>query len=394
MTRPILILSSARLIASVLQAISFVVLARSVTLGEFGITNTVVVSGALLMVIADLGISTFLLKAHARADPMTRDALALNISSTVLFGLLGAAATVVFVATSHSDLAVLALIPIALAMEKNFDTSSAVPIADGKFVAVAVGIMVRRGLSLAVFLPLILLDTDPIVAFSISLFCGALSAQIVLRFATRKRTRHVVPLSSQLRVLRVTVPYLVSNASSQSRQLDVPIVQMTLNSAAAGLYSGPARLIGPIALVAISASQVLIPRISRQVRPQPRTIARKLGIFLLVAFAAAWPLAFAAPLVVVFLFGDAYVDAAGVAFWLTLALPFVAFSTPLGSTLQALEDERYVAVNGAVFALLFVAASIVGCLVLGVVGAAVALLATYSLKCLSLLFKLANQGRR
>lgn len=376
-------LSFARLLGSALQAASLIVLARSTTLGEFGLTNTILSVSAIVMVLADLGLGTLLLKVRAQTTDLVPAALRANTLSTGLVGLLGAAGTFAFITVTNSDLVAICIIPLALAIEKNFDTSSAVPIADGRIALISTGIVLRRAVSLGVMLFLMFAGAPTALSFSVGLLFGAIASQLLLRIS-RALPSASSSLSEVVLAVRAGAPYLVSNTASQARQLDVPIVQAILGATAAGLYAGPSRLIGPFMLAAISAANVILPRVATTGRATKRLV-RSLGAITVALAIVAIPAALISPAVIVLLFGAQFSAASEATMLLVLALPFVAMSTPMGAALQGVGRARYVASNGLVFAVVFVVLALLGASTLGINGVALAMLLSYFSKCVSLM---------
>ncbi|MEV8273653.1 oligosaccharide flippase family protein [Microbacterium sp. NPDC077184] len=393
MINSIVSLSAARLIASLMQAAAFVSLARQVPVSEFGITNTLLAIGALAMVVADLGLGTFLLRAHSLKDPRTRGALLLNAHSTLTVGLAGTGIVYVLSRSGDSALAALSLLPIAIAMEKNFDTSSSVAIADGRTRLVGAGIVLRRALTLSAVLAAMTIGFNPLLSFCGGYLAGSIAAQLVLRFS------RVIPESSlrpqwrlEYEALRASGSYLASNVSAQARQLDIPIAQLTVGGYGAGLYAGASRLVTPFSMIAVSAANVILPRLTKAKEVRARRLAVQMGFALAVMVVASVPASLLAPWVVVILFGDSYADAGAAAILLVLALPFVSMATPMGAALQAIGLERAVAVNGMSFAAVFVAAAILMSLTWGIAGVAAATLVAYIGKCVALLAMMKKRG--
>jgi O-antigen/teichoic acid export membrane protein len=373
-----LIILASRGLGSVLQAAVLVLLARAVPLSTFGLVNVVIGVVGILLVVTGLGMSTYVPRARARGDSAEVVAgLRLNTLSNLATGVCLAIAIAVWTSIGEMPVA-LAVIGVSLALERNVDTLLGVPIADGDSLTPAVSMLLRRSVSLVVLVGALSAHLDPLWSYGAGLLLGALAAQL--------HVRRVIDLDEttgriSMRVLmREAWPFLVSNVTAQARTLDTAVVAAAMSASAAGLYSAASKLVQPLLLIPQTIGAVVTPHAARL---EPRA-ARRLGVKLVVVFTAALvpivPLMVFAERLIVLVLTDKYAGAGPALAFSLAGLPFMSLSASLGALLQGQGAERYVAVNGTVFALLMFPAILVGAATAGIGGAAAGLALSYLLR--------------
>ncbi|MDQ2624138.1 MAG: oligosaccharide flippase family protein [Actinomycetota bacterium] len=383
MRRQFLGILVSRGLGSALQAVALVVLARNVSAAEFGIVNVVIAVVGIVLVASGLGLSLFVPFAHARREPdAVVAALRLNSGANLVAALVLVPAIALWAGASGAPWGA-ALIGASLALERNVDTILGLPIAEGDARVAATSMLVRRSVCLAVFLPALALGGEPVWSFTAGLLAGALAAQVHARRSVR-RPSGVVGAVRAREVLARAWPFLVSNLSGQARTLDVTVVAAVLSAGSAGLYAAATKLVQPLLLVPQSLAAVVMPR-STGLEP---AVARRLGLRLTLLFLAclvpAVPLVIWAEDVVVLVMGPGYAGAGPALGWAVAGLPFLAMSASLGAVLQGQGRERFVAINGVVFAIAMFPAIVVGALVGGIGGAAAGLGASFAARAVSL----------
>ena len=375
MRRSLVHLVASRTLATALQVLSLVLLARATSPSTFGPVSAVVGVGAFLSALVDMGMSTFLLQVRARdpRSPVIRSALRLNNATSVLL-----LALVVGVALSlHLALGPGVMLAAWVCLEKNADTRLSLAIADERVAPVAVVFVARRALALGLYLPLTHV-TGQVTAFALAQVCGALYAGVHSRLLVRDSvSAERVPLRE---VVAGSRHYWLAVLSAQVRELDTALVGAAAGVAVGGLYGFGSRLSRPANLVAASLAMVMLPAAPRG---GPR-VARRTGLHLVVLAGISLALGLAAgPLVPRLLAatGGAAYGGAGPATRVLVAFMGVsALCSPLASLLQSQGESRFVARSGLLLAALLAAALYVGAEREGAVGAALGLAGVYTAK--------------
>ena len=380
-------------LGSVLQAVALVVLARSVEAAEFGFVNVVIASVGIVLVATGLGLSVFVpfVRARGEADAVLA-ALRLNTVTNLVSALVLVPAIAVWAGVWGAPWGAV-LIGASLALERNVDTVLGVPIADGDARVAAASMLLRRTVALTVFLPALGAGADPVWAFSAGLLTGALAAQVHVRRAVRDLPGDPKTVAARVVVGR-SWPFLASNLTGQARSLDVTVVAAVLGAGAAGLYAAAVKLVQPLLLVPQSLAAVLVPHSTRLDPSAARRIALRLVAAFLACLLPAVPLVVWAEQIVTTVMGPSYAGAGPALGWALAGLPFVALSSSLGALLQGQGRARFVAVNGAVFAVAMFPAIAVGALVAGIGGAAAGLGASFAARSAALCWVLVRDSSR
>lgn len=374
-SRQVVILVGSRGLAAVLQSLSFMLLSRSVDLRTFGVIGVLTAIAGFALLVTDLGVTATLSRARAQHDhALVRGALRLNdvvtASSAVVFGVVAG-----FAAQPGVALAILA---ISLTVERNAETHLSVFYADGSRFVPAASILGRRLLMLAVFTVLLHFSAEGALAFAIAQLAGAVFSQVLQRVTVAPVARSA-PLLGIGTVFRGSWRFWASSVLNQVRILDSAVVGAFASVASAGLYAAAQKLVNPMLLLPASLSQVILPAVARDGSDARKITKRVCGLFL-AAYVVIVPIAFFARELLSLLFGDPYGDAATILVWALLGFPMLALSGPLAAILQGLGEEGFVAVNGAVFAVVALAAMIGGAIAFGPTGVAAGMAIAYTLR--------------
>lgn len=389
---PFAVLLLAKVAASAVQAIGLLVLARVSSPGSFGHVNTVLSASLLLATVLDFGQLTYVAKMYATGHlPQVRAALRMNATTTVLGSVVTITILTVVAAATNASPYLIAL-GIAVCLEKNVETVMSVPTAAGHSGTVAISLAARRCTFLALLITGVLLDLPAVPVYCIALLLGSAVGQAHARVvvtALKQRVRGE-PIVARTRIVRESLPYFVSNLSSQARLLDLPVVAAVSGSSAAGLYSAATRLVQPLMLLPATLTSVMLPRSATMSTSRAKQVALRLALG--TAFSAAC-LAGLTPwstdLVAVVL-GDPYAGAAPILSWTLIGLPFLALPPILGALLQGQHRQKLVATNGAVYSALLVPSLWAAAVTFGATGVAIAVAAIYFLKSTSLLIAAAR----
>lgn len=348
---------------------------------DFGLLSAVISVGAVLFVISDFGMSTYISRSVAQRDKSgVSSALRINTRTTIAGGII---ATVFLLAyTDIKDLpSGVIMMGFALALEKNIDTALSIPIASGDKSMPAQSLILRRAIGLIGIIAFHLMSFDPLDAYAMAFLIGAVFGQLHIRLNLR-----VWYVSGQVRsgILRKAFPFLVSNVSASARNLDTAIVSAAVSSQAGGIYAGAQRLISPFMLIPGVIASLVLPHSTRGSASRALLILRKLILTHFVILLLLICVVPFAERIIVLVLGQQYAPSAEVFVWLLLAFPFIALSSPMGGVLQSQGYEKQVARNGFWFGVVLVPALWLGASFGGPVGCSICLLGVYVLKCIAL----------
>ncbi|MFB2580911.1 oligosaccharide flippase family protein [Herbiconiux sp. P15] len=376
--------SAGRIIAALLQALSLILIARNLDPAEFGLLSAVLGLATVVQTGIDMGVSTFTTRERA-ANPTSgavATALRFNTISSIVLTLIALGALAV--AGAGLSPVYFLMLPLAfwVSGERNADTRLTVAFADGDAKINVFNLLARRALAIVLFLALLALRVEPVLAYCTSVAVAALGSSF---FANRYVKRHVtVPSSITYReLLRQSWPYWLHSVATQARNLDVIVTSAIAGAAQAGFYSAASRLTSPLRILPTSLSTVLLPAASRasanshSIRPLVKAVLVVVGI-MTVLYAILFVLM---PWLVPFALGSAYEPAVPVIQIVLVGLPFAAAVSLIASLLQGQGHKHLVATTSTITTVSCLIGVGIGALVAGALGAAVALAASFVLQC-------------
>jgi len=383
-----LVLLGARIFATGMQALTFILLARWAGVRDFGVVAVIAGVGAVLFTVADWGLSSYIPRARARGrDAEVSTGLKMDLIGNSTAGSLAAAVLAVIAGATGLNPWFI-LVPVALALEQFVEVGLTVPIADKSKAPFVVSLVLRRTISVGLFTSLYAVGLETVAAYALGLAVASTAGFVHVLLVLRKRLAGRPRGANARTMYKSLVPYFLANLSSQARTLDSAIVGAASTVASAGLYSAAFRLINPLMLVSGSIVAVVLPHASRRGLPEARRLGRKLSLAALLASLPLVPVIIWSPAIVELLFGPEFV-AAGAAFaFAVAALPFLSLAPPLGGLLQSQGFESFVATNGLIFAGLNLSGVLLGALLWGPAGAAAGVTVVYAAKSLALCIKL------
>ena len=383
-----LVLLSSRIASTAIQAVVFVLLARWAGAQDFGAIAIIAGVAAVLFTVSDWGLSSYIPRARAKGfNAEVAIGLRMDLLGNLAAGALFAVAVAIF-APAYGFSVWLGLVPFALAVEQFIEVGLTVPIADGAKAILAISLLMRRLITLGVFLALFQGGVPATSAYCIGVTLGAaVGLAHVLRVLRRRlpATPDRVPIRSLYRTL---TPYFLANLSSQVRTLDTAIVGAVTSVGSAGLYSAAFRLVNPLMLVSSSVAAVVLPHASRHTLPAAKRLGMRLTLAAILFSLPLVPVVIYAEPIVVLLFGTTFSAAAPAFAWAVAAIPFLSLTSPLGGVLQSQGHEKYVAMNGIILAIVTLGLVLLGALAWGPSGAAAGVTAAYTFKTASLLLRL------
>lgn len=384
MKRQFVVLLGSRGFAAVLQAFLFGLLARSVSASTFGLVTAFTGVVGVVLVLTGAGMAGVISRSHAQAD---HDAVASAIRLTVRSGFVTGTAITVFVVAwaviaGHGVPLAIALVAVALVIERTSDAALNVPIADGQVTLSTWPILLRRVVAAVLFVVALVAGLDAIWAYALATFFGAVCGQWLTRRIVRQPGKGTVAARA---LIRDGSPYMWTTLSGQVRMLDTALVAAVVGPAGAGAYAAASKLVQPALLVPQTIASLVLPRSARLDATDSRRLVRPLLLACASSFVVVVPLmVFAGPLLTLVM-GASYASSAPILRWLLVGMPFAALTVPLLALLQGQGRARLGAVSSVVFAVLLLVDIVGGAVLGGAVGAAIGLSSTFALQSVVLL---------
>lgn len=382
--------SGGRVLAAVLQALSMVLLVRSVSPAEFGFFAATYGVITIPQTLMDLGLPTLVIRERAKDSSarVVTAALQLNnrLAAVMAVALLLALTVLGFTANSQF----LLLLPFAIwaAAERNADAWLGVVFADGDAWVNTLNLVGRRLGNLALFTVLTTsTGLDPVLAFALS---SAGAAVVSWSFAHRYvAPRLPAPTAMTARSLVAqSYPYWINSVATQARNLDTAVASIVAGTGQAGLYAASSRLTNPLRILPTSLASVLLPAASKRTSRTMGPLVTLVGAST-AGFAALYGvLALVIPLGVPLVLGEDYRGAVPALQITALGLIFASAASLLGAVLQGVGLKSTVATAAVVTTATCLVGVALGGATAGATGAAVGLAASYVLQSGALLGRL------
>lgn len=377
-------------LSSLIQAVSLLLFVRWAGAEAFGFIAVITSVAAVLYTLSDWGAGIHIPRSRAKqSDDLVAGGLAVSvIGNTVAAVLL---TTAVLAAVIWGGVNVwLVLIPLALAAEQCTEAGLTVSVADRVKRVVFISLLIRRLVMLVLFVGLCWLTDDPLMAYGVASLASAVAGTVHAGLDLRRRLHGVAKARVRLQLWKEFSPFVLENVSSATRNLDTTIVAALTSVQATGFYSAAFRLTKPLNQIGGAATAVLVPHASRSSLADVKRAARKLstagGLGIILALIGGL---FAEPILVLLL-GDEFAVAGPVFAWALISIVPVCLAPSLGGLLQGHGYQKFVAVNGIVFAVFTLAGIFWATMVFGIAGAASALAVSYFLKSLVLALRIAR----
>lgn len=366
----------ARALGSCLQAIMLVLLARTVEQAIFGLANALLGLGAIAAVLADLGLTTYIVKVWAFDRDAERVVRALRISNYAAI-VLAVALTALFAAAAYVYRTPLYLcfLAIWIALEKCTEAYLSVHTAEQRVLAPSASIILRRVIPLALFAALLRAGLDPLLAFVASLTLGGFIGQAHACLALPKFFRKAKSSVRPRTVLRECGTFGFATLASQIRNADTFIVSLFAGLAASGSFAAATKLTIPIYLVASAVALSIMPGVARAGATAVKRIAYILigatcASIILLAVVSPW-----LEQLMTLVYGPAYADRGSLLWLVLVGTVFGGVGFPLAALLQSIGRAATVAMIEVGSALLVVLGMSVGAAAAGATGAAIGAIA-------------------
>lgn len=377
MLKALSVISGARVVSTAAQAVTLLVLARTLGPAEFGRFAAVLGGLTALSLLADGGATAAVGRHHA-ASPMIvqilRAARLLSLATLVVS--VPVLAVVAHVSTSPAMAACL-LLCAWVPLDRQAEVMSAYLLARNQESIVGAIYLLRRVPTLAAVL-LAPTAVSVVAAFSAIMVATAGLAVAVLgrrtcaATGTGDRIREQFVLEQS--VWTVLRPFWMVVAGLGVRQIDVAVLGMTAGASAAGVFAPASRLVPALLLVPGTYTQLLLGRLAAG--GQRLTSSPVIGVAA-ASTVAFVPLAVLADAWVLLVLGDAYTASVDVVRVVVVSLVLAALSSVFASALHAANQSARVAVAVWTGAATTVAGIAVLGAMFGAIGAAVAVAAGY-----------------
>lgn len=290
--------------AALMQAVSYLLLARMLGAAQFGQFAALFAVGSLVSVLSGFGFTPLALRLGSGADAArvrsTMVCIRLAVTAMIV-ALLAAVATTVGTAAQVVGLAV-----AFVAVDAMTDLCQAC-LAGARRIAAASAMLVAQRLAmLAAISALTLAHLPPGVLAAAAVTIVAANVGIVVRARPAPARAGRLILSSR--------GYWAANTAASISQLEIPMIVTLGGGVLGGLYAAGARAASPINLVAQAILQIATPDLTRADGPE------RWKLFLSLRRATAWlvltgaVVALPAGMLVAWVLGDAYAGA-----WATVA---------------------------------------------------------------------------
>ncbi|GAA4752124.1 hypothetical protein GCM10023199_34340 [Actinomycetospora chibensis] len=284
--------ASSRIAATLLQAITLVVIARALAPTEFAVFSATLGALLLFQAFADLGCGTAIARFHNDSGQVLailrlgRD-VAVASAVTAFVGL--------FIAARLLDsLILIQLLPLAVwvAAERQVEVRTVYLVSWNRIVRGSIALVGRRALVLVAVLVAGVVEVNSVEVFAISSAASSIAALIFLgarigSFAVGDGVAH----QSRAEVLRTVMPFWMNGIAQQVRQLDLVVLGAAGGLQAATSFAPASRLVPPLRILPTTYAQLVLARLSREGRPLGRrdvlpVVILAVPFYLLLAAAA------------------------------------------------------------------------------------------------------------
>jgi O-antigen/teichoic acid export membrane protein len=362
------VMGLARGLYAVSQAVLLILLARDVGPHGFGIVASFIAAHGVLFWLAGMNTPTFVTREIALGE-FARAVASIRLNAVVM------AVAIVLALASSVLLVAQPLLLLAVAgnafgiwSERVTDNRLGVAYGEKRIRSPVVTLIVRSLVPLVLYLGLVVLGVQALIAFAVARVVGGLASQFLGLLLIRLPSP--VLATSTRDVLRAQAPLATSQTMNAIRTLDSVIVIALAGAAVSGIYSAVSRVVSPFNTLAVSAAPVVVPRAALA---SSARVIRMLDCLLLVGMAASAITLVLIPFtesVVVFVFGPKFAGGGPVLLWVLLRVGPVAATPLILTALQAKGFDRLAALNSTATSVLTLAAVAVGAIIGGATGAA------------------------
>lgn len=368
-------LSAGRLLGALLQAATMLLLARDAGPHDFGLFSAVFGAAVVFQTGFDAGIATMVVKERAANPTSSYIGASLLLTDRLAIAIFVASALPLLALGLFVDPLYFLMLPLSAwaASERHSDTWLSVTMADGDARINTQTLLIKRTLVLLIYLGAVLVGVDAILAFSAAMAGTAFVALLAVRRLVSSRVDFAVPRLTSREIIRLSWPFWLNSLGTQARNLDAVMVSAVAGPMQAGFYAATSRATGPLRILSTSLAAVLLPASTSAKRREIRRLLRLVIVVGLASAAVFCSLIWVVPVAVDLLLGEEYAGAV-IPLQITLVgLPFAAMSSLLGSILQGMGRQFFVAKTAVATTLLCLIFVGIGGALAGALGAAIAL---------------------
>lgn len=389
-----------RIVAAGLQLLATLLVARAVSLAEFGAFALTLSVIAFLQALFDFGLTTHIVKQRVQGSPRAFVFLRIGLASSAWAGVaLASASAVVLIAAYFVSFAdeYLSLLPLAVwaGIDRWTDVRMGVSIADEKAHQFSAVLILRRLGNVAIFLLLASFGLEALQAFAWGSLASSVAAtRLVARFVQIPGVR-LTPARVSM-VLASARPYWAVATGSQLKNLDTLLVTGISGALAGGSYGAASRASSPLSILTASLGSVLLPRATRGGRADHSCQMQAAGLLWVLVSVIYASVAAVVPIVVPQLLGQEYVPAITPLQIAVLGLIGGGAASLLNSLLQGWGHQKAVGKVTWIASVLTLAFVAIGAVISSAVGAAIGLasgLTTQALLLSAVLLYVHRDGR-
>lgn len=344
------VVSVARVTATAAQALTLLIMARTLGVSAFGQFAAVLGGMTALGILADGGATSGVGRHHTTSPTIVQILRAGRLLSAATL-LISVPVLAVAVHTSGSTiLASCWLLCAWVPLERQAEVNSAYLLVRGRRTVVCGTYLLRRLPTLAALL-LLPVALGPVLIYAATMVTAAAVSVVVLgrqvseEFAVVPSGRADARFRSTLIPDRGTWallrPFWFSAVGHGIRQIDVAVLGLAAGTAVAGVFAPASRLVPALLLVPGTYTQLLLGRLAAG---QTSLTARHFVGVTVVATTSFVTLAMLADIWVPLLLGTDYLASVGVIRVVTASLVFAALSSMVASSLHATDRAAYAAV--------------------------------------------------
>lgn len=364
-------LAAARILAAVAQSVAIILLARGISLEQFGWISAALGIQTAVLSLASFGVGPFIIREYATQNfEHVRAALRFNVLTTVAGSAIAVGIGLVVTLYSPAVAGAVAVLGVAVGLEKNVEARISVATAQAQILTPAVAIGGRPIAALGAMLALSPIVPAPL-AYALGRAISALIAAIAIASVVR------VPLSPERTalapLLRLMAPLGLASAVGSLRSADTMLATATGGPAAGGLYAAASRVAQPILLATSAASSVLMRISATSTSTSVRATLRRLDMIVITGLAPVALVAVVGEPVMTGLLGATYSGSGTVLALIALGLPLTIGAQLYATVIQARRDEKWVLGNTVLFTIITLGAVACGAFYGGALGAAAGL---------------------
>lgn len=364
-------LSLGRIFASLVQATSLVLLARSSSPDAVGLVTVFIAFATVPQVVFDAGISTYVIRERAlqKTNPSIPSALSYGTRLAIALGTLTFISLILLGWLVNTNYYLMLPLSIWIAAERNADLWLGLLVADGDAERNVLILIARRLLTVLIFELTILQSINPIFGFSMGMMLSAILGIILTR-------RQIVSslgspeLISFGQLMRRTRHFWMNSVFAQARNLDAILVAGIAGPVQGGFYSMGTRLINPLRILPDSLAGVMLPTASRGAY-RVADFRKKVLVVIAGLFVVFLIIVLACPIAIPIFLGSAYEGMVPATQVIVVGLAFGSVASILNALLMARGQEHLVAVTTGFTTGLCIVGVAIGASMFQSVGAAV-----------------------